>query len=738
MNKMSKTIVAALFYAAAWLPAQAGKFSFAPLERFNEVREDAGSAQITIVRRGTAGDAASVRVRTANRTAVAGADYQAVDAVVTFAPNETAKTVTIPIFADTAFEGNERFRVELSEASGATLAGKNTAESIFINDAQDDPPNDDFAAAQVLAGGSGSVQGTNAGASREPVEPTHPTPANRSVWYTYTAPGDGLATFRNGNNNFSTILAVYAGSSVEALSRLKERDDSDDRTFAVRVQAGGVYHVAVDDRSDPEDSNDRDDSDDSNDGHGRGGGPFLLKWKTLLPGTLRFSSAEYSAGETGASAEITVVRAGGSNREVTVDYTTRDGTALADTDYTAASGTLVFADGETSKTFSIPILDDAIFEQRETVRLKLRNATGGALLGRSRATLHLENDDAFTPGAGKYTALAGAGSFANAAAGRAAFEVGALGAMTGKLALGGVTYRLKGFFDGFNRLVITKGRGPLADLTIDLQLSDDGAEISGTVSDGTFTAQIAGLRNGYNAATDPAPQQGRYTVSLPGDDLSTASGFPKGDGWAKMNVSADGIASVLGVLADGTVFGTSVALSKTGEAPLYLPLYKKQGSLSGKIVFAANPGVSDAAGTLHWFKPAGVPGTPRYPQGFSTGLPFAGSAYLFTAGARVLAGLEAGGGAAAIVFGEGNLPADLSQAVNLGTDNVFRLSPPQTVRLQLALKPKNGIVSGTFRQPGSTRDIPLRGVVLQAQSRAAGFFLGGSESGFFRLAPPPP
>ena len=737
MNTIGKAIVAALFYAATSLPAQAGKFSFAPLERFNEVREDAGFAQITIVRKGTAGDAASVRVRTANRTATAGADYGAVDEVVSFAPNETAKTVTIQIFADTALEGNERFRVELSEPSGAVLARSNIAESIFINDAQDDPPNDDFAAAQVLAGSSGSVQGTNAGASREPGEPVHQTPANRSVWYTYTAPGNGLATFRNGNRNFSSVLAVYAGNSVEALGRLKERDDADDRTLAVRVHAGGVYHIAVDDRSDPEDSNDRDDSDDSNDGHGRGGGPFLLKWKTLLPGTLRFSSPDYSLSETGASAEITVVRVGGSSREVTVDYTTRDGTALADADYTAASGTLVFAEGETSKTFSIPILDDALFEQSETVRLKLSNPAGGALLGHSGATLTIENDDPFTPGAGKYTALAGADLFANAATGRASFEVGALGGMTGKLALGGVTYRLKGFFDGFNHLVITKARGPLPDITIDLQLTPDGGEISGTVGDGSFTAQISGERNGYNAASDPAPQQGRYTVSLPGDDLSTASGFPKGDGWAKMKVSADGIANVLGVLADGSVFSANLALTKTGEAPLYVPLYKKQGSLSGKIVFAANPGVSDAAGILHWLKPAGVPGTKRYPQGFSTDLPFTGSAYLFTAGSRVLAGLDAGGGAATIVFGEGNLPADLSQAVNLGQDNVFRLSPPPAVRLQLELKQKSGIVAGTFRQPGSTRDIPFRGVVLQTQSRAAGFFLGGSESGFFRLAPPP-
>ena len=446
--------------------------------------------------------------------------------------------------------------------------------------------------------------------------------------------------------------------------------------MTIRVKVGGVYRVAVDDITDPEDSDDREDSDDSDDGHGHGGRSFLLKWKTILPGTLQFSSPTYSLSETSSSAIITVTRSGGKNREVSVQYDTGSGTAVDGEDYTGTSGVLVFGDGEKSKTFSIPILDDTLFEQPKTVRLTLSNPTGGAKLGLSHAKLTIENDDPFTPGAGKYTALASPDLFANAATGRTALKVGALGSMTGRLILGGVTYRLKGVFDGLNQLVITKGRGPLPDLVINLQLTPDGGEISGTVSDGSFTAAISGDRNGYNAISDPAPQQGRYTVSLPGDDLNPATGFPKGDGWAKMKVSADGIAKVVGVLADGTAFSTSLALARTGEAPLYVSLYKKQGSLTGQIIFAGNPGVSDAAGTLHWHKPANVPQTPRYPAGFSIDQPFLSSAYRFTSGARVLAGLDATGGGAAITFGKGNLAGDLSQTVNLGSDNVIRLSPP--------------------------------------------------------------
>src|SRR5262249_44351578 len=99
------------------------------------------------------------------------------------------------------------------------------------------------------------------------------------------------------------------------------------------------------------------------------------------PGALQFSAASYTASETQGSITITVTRTGGSNVPVTVNYATSAGPATAGSDYTAASGTLTFAAGETSKTFAIPILDDTLVENPETVNLTLSNATGGATLG---------------------------------------------------------------------------------------------------------------------------------------------------------------------------------------------------------------------------------------------------------------------------------------------------------------------------------------------------------------------
>ncbi len=93
---------------------------------------------------------------------------------------------------------------------------------------------------------------------------------------------------------------------------------------------------------------------------------------------------------------LTVTRTGGSDGAVTVDYAVTGGTATGSgTDFTLASGTLNFADSETSKTITVSIVDDATYESDETVEVTLSNATGGSSLGTDKvATLTITDDDA--------------------------------------------------------------------------------------------------------------------------------------------------------------------------------------------------------------------------------------------------------------------------------------------------------------------------------------------------------
>ncbi len=85
-------------------------------------------------------------------------------------------------------------------------------------------------------------------------------------------------------------------------------------------------------------------------------------------------------------------------REVSVDWATADGTAVAGRDYTAASGTLTFAPGETTKTVSVAILNDTTSEGDETVTLQLSDVVGRAVaIGEAAATGTIQDGDDTAP-----------------------------------------------------------------------------------------------------------------------------------------------------------------------------------------------------------------------------------------------------------------------------------------------------------------------------------------------------
>ena len=92
----------------------------------------------------------------------------------------------------------------------------------------------------------------------------------------------------------------------------------------------------------------------------------------------------------GATVDFAVSLSRAASGAVTVDYATSDGSATAGADYTATSGTLSFQPGETSKTVSVPVLNDAHDEGEETLTLTLSNPSG-AYLSDGTATGTIEN-----------------------------------------------------------------------------------------------------------------------------------------------------------------------------------------------------------------------------------------------------------------------------------------------------------------------------------------------------------
>jgi subtilisin-like proprotein convertase family protein len=124
----------------------------------------------------------------------------------------------------------------------------------------------------------------------------------------------------------------------------------------------------------------------SNSGSISGGWCVDIATSAPAPNNMQFAAADFN-GNANSTGTATVNRANGGTGAVSVDYATSNGTATGGTscspgiDFVQTSGTLNFADGETSKNFAVQLCPDTSLEPNETINLTLFNPTGGAFIG---------------------------------------------------------------------------------------------------------------------------------------------------------------------------------------------------------------------------------------------------------------------------------------------------------------------------------------------------------------------
>ncbi len=117
-----------------------------------------------------------------------------------------------------------------------------------------------------------------------------------------------------------------------------------------------------------------------------------------VAGTIRMAAAAASVNETAGTVSLTVERIGGTDNAVSVSYATATGSAGAG-DFTATGGTLNWPQGDaTTRTITVPIVDDTAFEPDETFTVTLSNVTGGATLGTATTTVTIVSEDPPQPG----------------------------------------------------------------------------------------------------------------------------------------------------------------------------------------------------------------------------------------------------------------------------------------------------------------------------------------------------
>jgi hypothetical protein len=113
--------------------------------------------------------------------------------------------------------------------------------------------------------------------------------------------------------------------------------------------------------------------------------------------TFQFSSAVYPVNEDVTQTVVTVTRTGTNSTRATVDYTSVDGTAKQKGDYTYATGRLIFEAGDTQKTFSVLVNEDAYNEGLEGATVILSNPSAGTTLGVPNTASVQIADDATEP-----------------------------------------------------------------------------------------------------------------------------------------------------------------------------------------------------------------------------------------------------------------------------------------------------------------------------------------------------
>jgi hypothetical protein len=296
----------------------------------------------------------TVAYRTSDLDATAGSDYQARTGTITFAPNQTSQPVEITVHGDRVPEWTEYFQVRLSDSVNAFLADA-TAWGRIV----DDEPT------VSITGDVGGPEG-NSGSSNLTFTLTlsqsygYPVTVQFATadftwedeyWYGpgATAGVDYIA--RSGSVTFDPGQTTQTVDVQVIGDRLGEWDERFwfMLTGADSAHLGTSWALGVIENDEPYVSID-------------------------------YSSLSIIEGDAGTKTmSFTVSLSARTDVDVTVDYTTNDGSALAGSDYLPRGGTLTIPAGQSSKTIDVPVIGDRVGEMDEYFSVSLANASGATL-----------------------------------------------------------------------------------------------------------------------------------------------------------------------------------------------------------------------------------------------------------------------------------------------------------------------------------------------------------------------
>jgi hypothetical protein len=329
------------------------------------VSESAGTATITATRSGGTAGPVTVDYQATDGTATS-ADYTATSGTLTFAAGVTSQTFNVAITNDGSAEGTETVNLALSNPQGGLTLGVRSTAVLAIGD------DEAGVTLHFVVPKSSATEGV------APLISVLRSGDATSVVTVDYATSDGTALLSDGDytpaSGTLTFKAGVKSMTFKVMTTGDTRDESDEdiNLTLSNPQGGAALGTQSTAKLDVLDND--------------------------SGGVLVFKAANVTKAESGKTVTVTISRTGGVASNVTVPYQsvaeTGPGKATEGADYTAVSGVLSFAASQTSRTFTVQILEDALDEPSETLLLQLGAPTGGATLGpQSTSTVTITDND---------------------------------------------------------------------------------------------------------------------------------------------------------------------------------------------------------------------------------------------------------------------------------------------------------------------------------------------------------
>lgn len=314
----------------------------------------------------------TVNYATSDGTAAAGSDYTSASGTLTFNPGQKSQTFNVTIGTDALYELNESFAVTLSGATNAVLLDAIGQGTINNDDAQ-----------PTLSINDVTLNEGNSGTSSFIFTVALSSPSGLTTTVNFATSNDTA----NGADFQSTSgsLTFNPGQTSKTITVLVNGDGTFESNETFFVNLSGNVNAGI------------------NDGQGVG---------TISndDGVPSLGITDASVGE-GGSVLFTVTLSNASAQTVSVNYATANGTtpssASAGMDYSAGSGTLTFNPGETTKSFSVATVNDAIDELHETFEVNLSGAVNAFVMDSQGIGTIIDNDPATSVSIGNASSLEG-------------------------------------------------------------------------------------------------------------------------------------------------------------------------------------------------------------------------------------------------------------------------------------------------------------------------------------------